>query len=99
MAIHTKLVPDLDVIRAGEVDEEYVRGVVRRSLNRLGTSYIDLVQLHWWDYDMSGYLKVAGVLTKMKEEGLVREIGLTNFDCEHTNSFLTAGIPVATTQV
>lgn len=99
MAIHTKLVPDLDVIRAGKVDEEYVRGVVRRSLNRLGTYYIDLVQLHWWDYNVPGYLEVAGVLMKMKQEGLVREIGLTNFDCEHTHCFLSAGIPVATTQV
>ena len=99
MAIHTKLVPDLDVVRAGKVDEEYVRGVIRRSLNRLGTCYVDLVQLHWWDYDVSGHLEVAGVLTKIKEEGMVREIGLTNFDCEHTYSFLSAGIPVTTTQV
>ena len=76
-----------------------MRGVVRRSLNRLGTCYVDLVQLHWWDYSVSGYLEMAGVLMKMKEEGLVREIGLTNFDLEHTYSFLSAGTPISTTQV
>ena len=99
MVIHTKLVPDLDSIRARKVDKEYVRGVIARSLNRLGTCYLDLVQLHWWDFDVPGYVEVAGELLNMKQEGLVKEIGLTNFDCEHINSFLSAGIPVTTTQV
>ena len=97
--VHTKLFPDLDVIRAGKVDQEYVRGVVQRSLNRLGTSYVDLVQFHWWDHAHSGHMEGMLALCQLQHEGVVRQIGLTNFDTEHTMELLSAGVPIATTQV
>ena len=97
--IHTKMVPDLDEVRAGKVDQEYVYGVVQRSLNRLDTAYLDLVQLHWWDYTSTGYVEAAQALCRLQREGVVRQIGLTNFDAEHTRELLSAGVPIATTQV
>ncbi len=36
------------------VDAAYVRGIVERSLRRLGQERLDLVQFHWWDYDIPG---------------------------------------------
>lgn len=97
--IHTKLVPDLGVIRAGKVNDAYVQSVVRRSLNRLGVESLDLVQFHWWDYSCPGYLKAVKALYQLCEEGIVKQIGLTNFDAEHTKEFVTAGIPIVSTQV
>ena len=99
VSIHTKLVPDLDVIKAGGVSNPYVEGVVRRSLNRLKTDYLDLVQLHWWDTGYHGYIDAADCLKRLKEKGLVRQIGITNFDLGHTKELLDAGIPIASTQV
>ena len=99
VAIHTKVVPDLAVIERGGVVESYVRGLVQRSLNRLGTEYLDLVQFHWWDTGYRGYVDAAKCLVKLREEGLVKEIGLTNFGHSHTKELLEAGIPVASTQV
>ena len=97
--IHTKLVPDLDLIKSSRVDQDYVNMIVRRSLNRLRTTYIDLVQFHWWDYTQPGYVEAAQSLQLLQKEGLVRQIGLTNFDTDHTRELLSAGVPVASTQV
>jgi tetratricopeptide (TPR) repeat protein len=97
--IFTKLVPDLDVIHAGNVDRAYVRSVVRRSLNRLGLHNLSLVQLHWWDYHFPGYLAALGALHELVKEGIIENIGLTNFDAEHTREIIEAGIPIVSTQV
>jgi aryl-alcohol dehydrogenase-like predicted oxidoreductase len=41
---------------------------------------LDLVQLHWWDYDAAGYVDAAGWLDEQRRAGKIRHIGLTNFD-------------------
>lgn len=97
--IFTKLVPDLDVIHSGNVDRAYVRSVVRRSLNRLGVHNLSLVQFHWWDYHFPGYLVALGALHELVKEGVIENIGLTNFDAEHTREIIEAGIPIVSTQV
>ena len=97
--IFTKLVPDLDVIHSGNVDRAYVRSVVRRSLNRLGVHNLSLVQFHWWDYHFPGYLVALGALYELVKEGVIENIGLTNFDAEHTREIIEAGIPIVSTQV
>jgi aryl-alcohol dehydrogenase-like predicted oxidoreductase len=99
ISINTKLVPDRDVILRGGVDLSYVTGVIQRSLNRLGTSYIDLVQFHWWAWSCDGYIDVAKLLMSFKEKQIIRQIGLTNFDLEHTREIVTAGVEVTTLQV
>ena len=97
--IFTKLVPDLDVIHAGNVDRTYVRSVIRRSLNRLGVRTLSLVQFHWWDYHFPGYLVALDALHELVKERVVGNIGLTNFDAEHTREIIEAGIPIVSTQV
>ena len=99
IAINSKLVPDLNVIKEGEVNESYVRGVILRSLNRLRTCYIDLIQFHWWDNSCPGYIETAQLLVSLKNEGLVKQIGVTNFGVKNTLELLQAGIPIASTQV
>lgn len=99
VTVLTKLVPDLDAIRAGRVNERYVRAVVRRSLNRLGVARLPLVQLHWWDFSAPGYVEAARALCALSEEGVVGQIGVTNFDVRRTAELLEAGVPLASTQV
>lgn len=95
--VHTKYVPDLD--RLGAHSRADVARGVDRSLQRLGVDRIDVVQLHWWDYDAPGYLDAAGWLDELRAAGKVRHIGLTNFDRQRIIEIAEAGVPVVSHQV
>ncbi len=95
--VHTKLVPDRSVL--GSIDRAYVNGVVDRSLTRLGVERLDLVQLHWWDYAVSGLVETAGWLDDLRQAGKVRLIGVTNLDVERLRTLVGAGISVASHQL
>ena len=97
LKLHTKLVPDLDKLEVYSADD--VRAVVERSCSRLQTSYVDLVQFHWWSLSVPRYVEVALALTKLRDEGLVREIGPTNFALTQTREMVEAGVPIVATQV
>jgi aryl-alcohol dehydrogenase-like predicted oxidoreductase len=60
---------------------EYIRGAVERSLERLGTDYIDLYQYHRPD-DLTPIDETLGVLSELVQEGKVRFIGTSNFSPE-----------------
>lgn len=97
LRVHTKLVPDLAALPG--LDRGYVERVVDRSLRRLGVERLDLVQLHWWDYAVPGYVEAAGWLDDLRRAGKVRLVGATNFDAEHLAEVLDAGVPVVSNQV
>ena len=95
--VHTKYVPDLDrLVTHSRAD--VIRGI-DRSLARLGVDSLDLVQLHWWDYDVPGYVEAAAWLDEMCRAGKVRHIGLTNFDRQRLGEVVAAGIPIVSHQV
>lgn len=95
--VHTKLVPDLSALPTfGEVD---VARAVDRSLSRLGVERLDLVQFHWWDYDIPRFVDVAGALARAVAHGKVRLVGLTNFDTARVATLAEAGLPIASHQV
>jgi aryl-alcohol dehydrogenase-like predicted oxidoreductase len=94
---HTKYVPDLDQLR-WHSRADVTRGI-DRSLTRLGVDSIDLVQLHWWDYDVPGYVEAAGWLDELRRAGKIRHLGLTNFDRPRVGEILAAGLPVVSHQV
>ncbi len=50
--VHTKFVPDLAVLPT--ISKSYVEGVIDTSLKRLNLETLDLVQFHWWAYDIPG---------------------------------------------
>jgi len=79
----------LDVVRAG----------VRRSLDRMGVDCIDLMQFHWWSFEHLAWLDALKGLAQLREEGLIRHIGLTNFDTAHMRVLVRHGIPITTNQV
>lgn len=97
LQVHTKCVPDYDDL--ARVDEAYVRRIVERSLERLNVERLDLVQFHWWDYRVPGWLEAAQALAALQREGKVALVGGTNFDSTHTRAFADAGVPMASMQV
>lgn len=95
--VHTKFVPDRSTLP--RIGRGYVAGIIERSLTRLGVERLDLVQFHWWDFEIDGWVETAGWLQELRDEGKIRLVGLTNFDAKRLRILLEAGIEVATDQV
>eukprot|EP00891_Asterochloris_glomerata_P008083 jgi/Astpho2/8083/e_gw1.00120.130.1_t len=76
-----------------------IEEAVRRSMASLKVEQLDLVQLHWWDYSVEGMVETAQALNILREQGLIRSIGLTNIGCEGLQQILDAGIPIVSNQV
>ncbi len=83
----------------GPMTAATVREGVQRALDRLQTSRIDLMQFHWWTFDDPRYIDAMLELARLREEGLIAHLGLTNFDTAHLRLLLNEGIPIATNQV
>jgi len=75
--IATKFGSEIDALRRG-ARPEYVRQAVEASLQRLGTDYIDLYQLHRPDHHVP-IEETLGALGELVQAGKVREIGCSNF--------------------
>jgi myo-inositol catabolism protein IolS len=60
---------------------EYFRSAVENSLKRLRTDYIDLYYLHWPDNE-TPFSESIGELARLKEEGKIRSIGVSNLPIE-----------------
>jgi len=95
--VHTKYVPDLDALPA--LTQRDVQATVDRSLDRLGVERLDLVQFHWWDYEVPGYVETVLHLEALRGAGKITQIGLTNFDVAHMAEILDAGVPIVSNQV
>jgi aryl-alcohol dehydrogenase-like predicted oxidoreductase len=95
--IHTKYVPDLD--RLATTDAASVEAVIDRSLARLGQERLDLVQFHWWDYEVPRYVEVALELERLRHKGKIDRVGLTNFGTPQVREIVAAGVPVFSHQI
>ena len=94
--VHTKFVPDLQWLP--QLDSSFVERSIDRSLARLRTDRLDMVQFHWWDYEVPGYVEAAAALLRLREKGKIAHIGVTNFDVPRLEEILGAGIPVVSIQ-
>ncbi len=97
LKVHTKFVPDLDALP--RMDRAYVRGAIERSLRRLNCERLDLVQFHWWDYQIPGAIETALWLKELQQEGKIHLIGGTNFDAKHLRALHQGGVDLAAMQV
>lgn len=76
-----------------------VRDAVQRSLDRLHADRVDLLQYHAWRFDDPRWLEHLWTLQELKNEGLIRHIGLTNFDSAHLRIAVTSGVQIVSNQV
>jgi len=76
-----------------------VRDGVRRALDRLQLERIDLMQLHWWSYEHPAYLDALAELMRLRQEGLIGHLGVTNFDTAHLRVLVKNGFEIASNQV
>lgn len=73
----------------GGARPEYIERMIERSLRQLDTDYIDLYQLHKPD-PATPIEATLQVLTRLVEEGKVREIGCSNLGAEQLSEALAA---------
>ncbi|KAL4972488.1 NADP-dependent oxidoreductase domain-containing protein [Aspergillus desertorum] len=76
--------------------EEAVRANITERCRRLNTDKLDLLQFHWQDYNDPQYIQA---LHYLQSDPRVSNLGLCNFDTEHMQNVLDAGIKIATNQV
>lgn len=60
---------------------EFLTEQVNKSLERLGTDYIDIFYIHFPDHD-TPKAEAVGALQKLKEAGKIRAIGISNFSLD-----------------
>jgi 2,5-diketo-D-gluconate reductase A len=60
-----------------------VRQALEASLERLGTDYLDLFLIHWPNPDQDRYVEAFRGLEALREEGLLKAIGVSNFKPSH----------------
>ena len=94
LQVLTKWVPE-----PGPVSRDDVRAAVQRSLDRLRSESLDVLQFHAWSYPDPSYLDALFYLQELKDEGLIRHLGLTNFDTAHLRVVVESGIDVVSNQV
>ncbi len=93
---HSKYVPDRSVLSS--LQPKDVRESIHRTLTRLGVEQVDMIQFHWWEYGIPGYLEAAGELQKLKEEGKISQVSLTNFDTQRTREIVEGGVTISSMQ-
>lgn len=90
----TKWVPS-----PGKMTASQVRAAVETALTRMKTDQIDLMQFHAWQYAHPSWVDCLFWLQELKNEGLIRHLGLTNFDTAHLQVVVNSGIEVVSNQV
>jgi aryl-alcohol dehydrogenase-like predicted oxidoreductase len=90
----TKWVPQPRIITRSIVDES-----IQRSLHRMGVSSLDLLQFHWWDYNNPYYMDALKYLSDLRDKGMIKLLGLTNFDTERMQIMVDSDVQIVSNQV
>jgi len=73
---------------------------VHGSLERLGLDYIDLHLVHWPNPSVGRYAEAWRALVDLREQGLVRSIGVSNFTAAHLDRVIAeTGVTPAVNQI
>ncbi len=92
--LFTKWVP-----KPGPVSRDDVRAAVELACSRLQGRTIDLMQFHAWTFADPRWLDALFYLDELRREGLIKHLGLTNFDTAHLRIAVASGIPIVSNQV
>lgn len=90
----TKWVP-----QPGRITHSIVKENIQRSLHRMGVISLDLLQFHWWDYNNPSYMDALKYMSDLRDEGLIKHIGITNFDTERMKIMVDSDLQVVSNQV
>jgi aryl-alcohol dehydrogenase-like predicted oxidoreductase len=94
--IHTKYAVDKNSLH--ELTDKDIDAAVDRSLRRLGVERLDLLQFHWWNYDVPGLENMLARLVRAQKAGKIRLLGVTNFDTAHVRGLLDKGAEIVSLQ-
>jgi 2,5-diketo-D-gluconate reductase A len=73
---------------------------VEDSLRRLRLDYVDLCLIHWPNPSVARYVEAWGALVSLRERGLVRSIGVSNFTEKHLHEVIdNTGVTPAVNQI
>ncbi len=73
---------------------------VHGSLERLGLDYLDLHLVHWPNPSVGKYAEAWRALVDLREQGLVRSIGVSNFTAAHLDRLIEeTGVTPAVNQI
>lgn len=72
-----------------EQGRDKARVSVERSLKSIGIDHLDLVLIHWPVPDQDLYVETWEAFIKMREDGLVTSIGVSNFNPDHLDRIVT----------
>ncbi|MDT0303600.1 aldo/keto reductase [Streptomonospora wellingtoniae] len=104
-AVRTSGVPREDVLITTKIPgrhHEYSSAVesVEGSLRRIGSEYLDLCLIHWPNPSVGRYLEAWRALVDLRERGLVRSIGVSNFTAQHLRAVIDdTGVTPAVNQI
>jgi len=90
----TKWVPN-----PGRIEYSIVKENIQKSLSRMGLDCLDLLQFHWWDYNNPFYMDALKYLSKLRDENIIKHIGLTNFDTDRLQIILDSGLQIVSNQI
>ena len=90
----TKWVPS-----PGPMTRDIVEANIDLALRRMGVEALDMLQFHWWEYADSRYMDALHHLAKLRDDGRIRRLGLTNFDTSTLERIVDGGIEIVSNQV
>lgn len=81
----------------GDINRGRIRTDVKGCLHRLGVNSVDLLYVHWpSDYDLE---LVHTTLAELRDDGLIEDVGLSNYQPEHVEEALSTDPEVLALQV
>ena len=81
------------------ITHSIVKENIEKSLRRMNVSSIDLLQFHWWDYNNPYYMDALKYLSDLRDDGIIKHIGLTNFDTERIQNMMDSDLKIVSNQV
>jgi aryl-alcohol dehydrogenase-like predicted oxidoreductase len=94
--IHTKYAANKDTLQ--QLTSQDIDDAVDRSLQRLRVERLDLLQFHWWNYEVPGQDNMVDRLLRAQNAGKIRLLGVTNFDTAHVRDIVESGADLVSIQ-
>ncbi|KAF7291137.1 Aldo-ket-red domain-containing protein [Mycena indigotica] len=68
----------------GPITRAAVEAAIRERIERMHATRVDLLQFHWQDYSNHDYITALEIMAQLRDEGLIANVGLCNFDALRT---------------